>query len=204
MHVTQAFHLLALQNPLIVQKHLSCLPGVASSCLWVQLGYVFWRVTSTPHPQSQDRETPTTGEGDSGQRAELCLIGLINALPLPPPDLCDLLMQKSNSHWQQPILAWKPQISFWENLMKLFILIPKSVGKTPPHTPPPSPWLKDFNFHLVGDGGGGCDARAWMDMFNVSQGRAVLLSRMLHPYFPIGTVHMHSTDFSEKLNQWEL
>lgn len=34
-------------------------------------------------------------------------------------------------------------------------------------------------------------------MFNVSQGRAVLLSRMLHPYCPTEIVYMHSTDFSE-------
>lgn len=39
---------------------------------------------------------------------------------------------------------------------------------------------------------------------DVSQGKAGLLSRMPHPYYPIEIVHMHSTDFSAMLNQWEL
>lgn len=157
---------------------------MARYCLWAHWGSVVQRATSShSHPQTQSREKSTKGEGD---RALPHLIGLIQVLPLPPPDLCDLLMQKqivigNKQCWPESHRLASEKA--WRNLLQ-------SLEGRHPQMPPPSSWFEDFSFHVVG-GSSERDTRAWTGTFTCEPG---LVSRLPLFYFPFGTVHTNIRD----------
>lgn len=151
--------------PWLSRKHHSCQPGVAGSCLWVHLNFVFSKgyFRTTPPKLRTGRRQPK-GKETVDRELSLVLLGWYTH------SLCPHLISVTCWCRNQIVIGNNPcwpeshRLASEKAWCNFSFSLPSLEGRHPPHTPPPSPWFKDLYFHVVG-GGGGHDTCAWMDTF---------------------------------------